>query len=268
MSLWDDSVQSRTTSRERVDTTNRITRQLREDAEDISRSLDAFLAERALVTNKANQALALFDAEIAELGDTNDEIIPEPSIDHNVMRHLNLVKSGEKDDYDDDYGNDSFDYEEENQLYDEKHQKEIEEKHRALELGLLKREVPSFEQKNELRSNMFSYLDKCRIEELQLEVEYDRLRDNDDPEAESVAEALYTIRKRNSTGLLEMIDDYQPVAFGKAWGNDNDYITITRKLNSMMASSNPQELALQMRQIIDEDLSKPAKSSKKNKIRK
>ena len=266
MSIWDESVQSRTTSRERIDTTSRITRQLRDDAEDISRSLDAFLAERALATKKANEALALFDAEIAEIGDTNDDVLPEPSVDHNVMRHLNLVKSGpEKDQYDD-YDNDGFDYDD-NNLFDEKYQKEIEEKHKALGLGLIKREMPSFEQKNDLRNNMFSFLDRCRIEELQLEVEYDRLRDNDDPEAESIAEALYAVRKRNSEGLLEMIDDYQPLAFGRAWGNDADYITITRKLGDMMSTNNPQELALKMREIIDEDLSKPTKS-KKNKSRK
>jgi len=267
MSIWDDSVHSRTTSRERIDTTSRITRQLREDAEDISRSLDAFLAERALVSKKANEALALFDAELADIGDTNDDIIPEPSVDHNVMRHLNLVKSGpEKDEYDD-YENDGFDYDDEN-IFDEKHQKEIEEKHRALGLGLIKREIPSFEQKNDLRNNMFSYLDRCRIEELQLEVEYDRLRDNDDPEAESVAEALYSVRKRNSGGLLEMIDDYQPLAFGRAWGNDPDYINITRKLNVMMSTTSPQELALKMREIVDEDFSKSKNKKNKSKSRK
>ena len=43
-----------------------------------------------------------------------------------------------------------------------------------------------------------------------------------------------------------MIDDYQPLAFGRAWGNDADYITITRKLGDMMSTNNPQE-------IIDED---------------
>ena len=64
-----------------------------------------------------------------------------------------------------------------------------------------------------------------------------------------------------------MIDDYQPLAFGRAWGNDADYITITRKLGDMMSTNNPQELALKMREIIDEDLSKPTKS-KKNKSRK
>jgi len=266
MSIWDESVNnSRTVSRERIDTTSRITRQLREDAEDISRSLDAFLAERALASKKANEALALYDSEIAEIGDIAEDTIPEPSVDHNVMRHLHLVKSGpENDDYND-YGNDSFDYEDDFQpMVDENYQKEIEEKHKLLDLGLIKREMPSFEQKNELRNSMFNYLDKCRIEELQLEVEHDRLRDNDDPEAESVAEALYTIRKRNTEGLLEMIDDYQPIAFGKAWGNDVDYIGITRKLSEMMTANSPQEMSLKMREIINDDLTKSIKKKKKN----
>jgi hypothetical protein len=67
-----------------------------------------------------------------------------------------------------------------------------------------------------------------------------------------------------------MIDDYQPLAFGKAWGNDADYIAITRKLGDMMSITNsPQEIALKMREIIDEDLSKPPKSKKiKNKNKK
>lgn len=265
MSIWDESVNSRSISRERIDTTSRITRQLREDAEDISRSLDAFLAERALASKKANEALALYDSEIAEIGDIAEDIIPEPSVDHNVMRHLHLVKSGpENDDYNE-YGNDSFDYEDDFQpMVDENYQKEIEEKHKLLDLGLMKREMPSFEQKNELRNGMFNYLDKCRIEELQLEVEYDRLRDNDDPEAESVAEALYTVRKRNTEGLLEMIDDYQPIAFGKAWGNDVDYIGITRKLSEMMSASTPQEMSLKMREIVNDDLSKSKTKKKKN----
>ena len=265
MSIWDESVNSRTVSRERINTTTRITRQLREDSEDISRSLDAFLAERALASKKTNEALALFDSEMAEIGDIADESIPEASVDHNVMRHLHLVKTGpENDDYNE-YGDDSFDYEDDfNPTANANYQREIEEKHKLLDLGLMKREMPSFEQKNELRNGMFDFLDKCRIEELQLEVEYDRLRDNDDPEAESVAEALYTIRKRNTESLLEMIDDYQPLAFGKAWGNDADYIGITRKLGEMMSSNNPQEVSLRMREIINDDLSKTTKKKKKN----
>lgn len=233
---------------------DRVNRRLRQDAEDISRALDDFLAERSAATKLQNDAYDQYEAEIAAIGETDDEYkqdeLPyesEQLVDHNVMRQFNVVKNADQDiNFDQtysDYNQDEFENEGGNTIDLVNQIKALQKmsadkpKNYTILEDTHKKEIPNFQQKAAMREEMFNYLDSCRLEEAQLEFEYERVADVGGLIAEKAAETLYAVQKRNFEGLKDIMKEYQPVAFGTAWGNDPEYISMSESLKKMVQGS-------------------------------
>ncbi len=220
---------------------DRVARRLKQDSEDISRALDEFLAERNAATKMQRDALDNYDQEIANIGVIEGEDDMEVAeVDHNVMRHMNLTKqSNEKLDFNE-YADDEFEADVDADLMAQI--KAIQRMSSSTKKGppevelMTKKEIPGFEDKVKLRTEIFNFLDGCRIEEMQLELEFERVKEQGGLVAEKAAETLFAVQKRNHEQLKDMFDEYQPVAFGKAWGNDPDYQLMSDTLKKMISS--------------------------------
>ena len=71
--------------------TREISRRLQEDADEVSRSLDAFLSERMAALKHQQTALDAYDLEMADLGEGSvggQEGGEGAPVDHNLMRHI------------------------------------------------------------------------------------------------------------------------------------------------------------------------------------
>lgn len=72
------------------------------------------------------------------------------------------------------------------------------------------------------------------------------------------ADKYFGLQKRNAVTLKTIIDDYQPVPFSKAWGNDADYMKLTTRLkNAMIGDEN-----INMKAILKADRKKKMKKAK------
>jgi len=230
--------------------TDKIARRLQRDSEEINRALNDFLLEREAVNKAQASALAAYEAEVAALGIdgsiTSSAIITggDDSVDHNVMRQMKLVNESDEQLELDEYANESFD-----QLDEELKERlslvssagspsKSKKVNPLFRLAPEKAPMPGFEEKAAMRMEMFSFLDNARIEEMQLEIEYERIKNEiGGPEAEIAAEQLFEVQMRNANTLKEMFVEYQPIAFGKAWGRDEDYLSMAQKLKQMVNSS-------------------------------
>ena len=105
---------------------NSLANELRSESEAISNALDDFLRERNAASQMQAEALAIYEAEMADIGDISDEedeleddinndynsdmLAPKGGVDHNVRRLAKQSNDSEEldneDDYDDDYGYD------------------------------------------------------------------------------------------------------------------------------------------------------------------
>ena len=76
------------------------------------------------------------------------------------------------------------------------------------------------------------------MEEFQLLSEYERLQaasGEGSLPAERAAEVLLATQRQNHEQLVDMFEEYVPVAFGRAWGNDPDYASLSASLKKMVA---------------------------------
>ncbi len=108
---------------------------------------------------------------------------------------------------------------------------------------------------------MFSFLEVSRLEEQELEEIYQRLKDEGGKPAQDAFENMYNVQKSNAIRVKEMIDDYQPAPFARAWGNDSDYLSISNKLKSALMSDEPVNLKSILRSA------KNPKKLKKKKVK-
>lgn len=70
------------------------------------------------------------------------------------------------------------------------------------------------------------------------ELECENAKENDDPErAKFLAEELFDLQIRNSENLLDMINDYNPSASGRNWGNDPEYMKMLKHLASLSTNN-------------------------------
>ena len=79
-----------------------VSRRLREDAMEITRSLEEFMNNRVEVLGQQQDAMGRFDMEMAQIAGEFEEKDEDgaPKVDHNVMRHLNITKkAAESEDY-------------------------------------------------------------------------------------------------------------------------------------------------------------------------
>lgn len=215
---------------------DRLQQELAMHAEDLTRSLETFLKQRSEVIEHQKQAMANYEDEMLAIGNyTNDldddmnygEHIDFQQVDHNVMRHLNIVKTG------DEYGNDEDDqYTEQQSTHTggkSKRQPTItSEKPREL----------SMEQKKNVRNRMFNFLDEARLEEMRLEIELERAEiAEDDQLVKELREASYLLQKKNCQQVRDMVQEYNPSSHGKLWGNDPEYLKMLKHLNSVGETS-------------------------------
>jgi hypothetical protein len=95
----------------------------------------------------------------------------------------------------------------------------------------LRKEPPSTEVKFEMRTALFGFLDAARMDEVQLEEQYEQAKEEGGKAAEIAAEKLYQTQRANVTALLKMIKEYHPSPSANVWINDPDYYKLVQELN-------------------------------------
>ena len=216
-----------------------IYNRLAQDAAEIDNALAEFMSERSKEVERQKQAEDVYAAEMDEI-ERNQEALgfneTKSTVDHNMMRHLNITKfSSERDDFD------GFNRVREEEEYTRRFEPGYVDEPIPVEFdkGLTpKPPMPDPEEKAAIREQIFSLLEESKAEEMHLELQYEKLRDEVGAfKAEHLAEGLFTVQKANYAKLKEKLEEYQPQGFGKAWGNDPDYIEIMKELQDKLGAS-------------------------------
>ena len=211
--------------------TQMLSRQLAEDSAEVTRSLDQFMTERMSVLRAQERALHAYDEEMADIGDEIVSSAADDAVDHNLLRHLNATRTAAlSDDYDEfESARDELEVQ---RSMERKPKKDKIEFDKGLEP---KPDMPDPTEKAALRDEMFELLDMSRMEEMKLELEYEKLKaDLGLKRAEYAADSLLNLQKANYGKLMDLFKVYQPQAFGKNWGNDADYIVMATELENMI----------------------------------
>jgi hypothetical protein len=217
------------------------------DAAEVTEALEMFLTERNAVFNQTERAMDVFQNEMDTIDGTSGTSLEDNKlVDHNMMRYLNMNNSG---------GDFEVKVSDEfrpglNTNTDSQQGKRFTEGYIDQPIDIEfdkgldgKLPVPTVEEKQNLRDQIFSMLDDFRVEETQLELEYDKLRnDIGSKRAEYLAEGLFTIQKENYTKLKKVLTIYQPQGFGKAWGNDADYLAISNLLKKRLKAMDKEHI--------------------------
>jgi hypothetical protein len=243
---------------------NEVSRRLREDAMDIDRSLEEFMRNRNAIVAQQAKALDDYNEEMEKLKhdhyDIDEDEPTEARTDHNLNRHLNLSKTADLvDDEYPEYDNEGDDMIQENMRFDRTYvdvpKKEYFDK------GLKpKPPMPDAFMKERMRDEVFNFMERSQTEEMQLMLEYEAKRSQVGAfKSEYLAEGLFTVQKENYFTLKTMIADYQPQGFGKAWGNDPDYVKMSEELKNRLGKLDSEEAAA------DADIKKNNKKVKKKK---
>ena len=216
-----------------------IQNRLAEDAQEIDNALAIFMSERAVELDRQKKAQDAYAAEMEEIERDQEDLgfdEGKSTVDHNMMRHLNITKhSSERNDFDE------FNRVREDEEYTRRFEPGYVDEPIKTEFdkGLVpKPPMPDPEEKAIIREQIFSLLDETRTEEMHLELQYEKLRDEVGSfKAEHLAEGLFTVQKANYTKLKDKLEEYQPQGFGKAWGNDPDYISIMKELQEKLGAA-------------------------------
>jgi hypothetical protein len=220
-----------------------VSRRLRENAIEITQSLDMFMNERNECLQRQSNAMDEYNAAIEAIGKDVVDIAPEEvQTDHNLNRHLKITKKAAlDDDYpeferqrltdESQYGS-RFDTD-----YVDVPQKEYFDK------GLTpKPPMPNLLEKAAMREKVFVQLRSAREQETQLELEYERVREEVGAfRAEYLAEGIFTTQKENYIKIKALVADYQPQGFGKAWGADPDYVQMSLELKNSLSALDKEE---------------------------
>jgi hypothetical protein len=146
---------------------DKVFERLKKDSEDIDIALDQFMKEREAALNVQLHARNDYDNDMKRL-DESDLLIDyekmlRNTVDHNLMRHLNVAVEGTGNSIvGDEYGDGAFDEEEEQQP------EPMPDDSRPNNYIETKRPMPSFEEKAALREQLFAFLDESRLQELQI----------------------------------------------------------------------------------------------------
>jgi len=209
-----------------------ISRRLAEDSAEVTRSLEMFMNERTSALRAQERAMEIYDAEMAEIGEGSVASSVEDPVDHNLMRHLNATRvAAISDDYDE------FEAARAELEYSLNAEKRGPKKDKIdFDKGLEpKPEMPDPVAKASMRDEMFNFLDNTRMEEMKLELEYEKLKEEIGlARSDFKADELLAVQKSNYGKLMDMFKKYQPQSFGKAWGNDPDYSRIAGDLDALI----------------------------------
>lgn len=147
----------------------RVFERLKKDSEDVDIALDQFMKEREAALNLQLHAKNDYENDMKRL-DESDLLIDyekmlRNTVDHNLMRHLNVAVEGTGNSaVADEYGDNAFEDEEMEELQEETVPGEV----RANVYVEAKRPMPSFEEKAALREQLFAFLDEARLNELNI----------------------------------------------------------------------------------------------------
>lgn len=211
---------------------DKLIARLKKDSDSISKTLEFYQAERNNAIKFQRECLHEYDLQMIAIGDgdmDDAEIEELPPVDHAVMAHLNINNSSD--------GNlnlATLNLDETNPDM-KKTTKRIEKEPPVVQIR--DNYMPDFHEKTRMRDELFNFMENSKIDEIQLELECDKLRDEGGPAFERAADILLAVQRRNNENLQNMFKDYKSVPFGKAWGNDVDYIDMTNKLKKMINSS-------------------------------
>lgn len=283
----------------------RVFERLKKDSEEIELALDQFMKERDTALHGQLLAKNDYDADMKRLDETSllvdYEKMVRNTVDHNLLRHLNVAVEGTGSNIPDEYGDAAF----EDDYEGEYEQPVLGQGVSKPKVVLEKKQVPSFEEKIALREKMFSFLDEARLAEMELEMQLGEMREaiaangsdtnklNINPSAsnsiasgapiedtinynfqvspdelrvDALQDSLFELQKKHSDQLKDLFDDYQPQPFGKAWGNDPDYIELSEKLKNML--QNGQKLKASYLLSNKKSTSSGTKGKKKKKSKK
>eukprot|EP01033_Poteriospumella_lacustris_P013212 gene13212-9462_t len=164
---------------------------------------------------------------------------PKKTVDHNILKHLNIdrrteflaneAKAEAEADRD----------EEEKDNADNVSRISMSFPERKKKFGdqfLLDQNVPppSFDEKKKAREQMFDHFEESTIEETRLELELEQARERGDAKLiDELSDALLYIQRMNNEKLNDLVNSYRPTLFGKHWGNDPDYIQMSKQLKNI-----------------------------------
>ena len=67
-------------------------------------------------------------------------------------------------------------------------------------------------------------------------INYNYSISEEEKQADLLFDNLLNVQQQNVEHLKALFDEYQPKPFGKAWGNDPDYVNLSNKLKAMLSS--------------------------------
>lgn len=94
------------------------------------------------------------------------------------------------------------------------------------------------------------------------EAEHEKAKTVGDKEGEAAAENLLVIQLKNASLLKEAFDQYNPIPPRKVWGNDPEYLSITRDLRRALVSESDDGVRKILRGALKTKLNKPKKKKK------
>lgn len=197
------------------------TMSLREDAEDITNSLNDFFAERQAAIDLQNEAWHNYDQELLEIGEVQDGEDENGSVDHNMLRHIGGGKRGGSP-------GDRTSHSPDHNPKTDGGQSVMTESSGGTSLFYKKCSL-SKKQRNDLRSAMLGFLESTRDEETALEEQFESALEEGKPFPHAEFMQLNDIHHKNYDILMQYLSDYQPQAFGKSYAGDPDYKELQRK---------------------------------------
>ena len=79
-------------------------------------------------------------------------------------------------------------------------------------------------------------LNNNSVDTLQDTINYNYTITAEEKQADILLDNLLLVQQQNIEQLKLMFEEYQPNPFGKAWGNDPDYVNLSNKLKVMLAT--------------------------------
>jgi hypothetical protein len=214
-----------------------LIRQLERDSEDLDYSLDKFTSERHDILASQQRALAEYEAEIsrieAEYGNKGKEPVDTSRkgtyVDHNILKHLNIEKQN------DILANEQAAETEQNQTLGSLLLHLPEKKKSLIDPQLdHSQPPPSFDEKRKSREKMFNFMEESAIEETRLELEIEQAKENNDTQlVEDLSDALLLVQRMNLEQLSNLVTNYKPTPFTRNWGNDPEYLAMSKQLRSI-----------------------------------
>lgn len=198
---------------------------------EVDNALSLFLEERERACKAQADALQAYEAEMIHLNkEAEDEILrqrhegPVKTVDHNILRSIKAT------------GDEPGIYSPEEQgnfVSDQSLRKSSVQSVSASvksEVSTGKKPHRTPAERTRIRKQMISFLDSCRDDEVDKFNELDELLGGNDPKkCVEVVESLYQEQTRNFDFLMKYLEEYQPEPFVKAWGNDPEYLALTKK---------------------------------------